>query len=184
MAVIDVVTGIDTLGMRLVARFDAPVEQVWRIWSDPRRLERWWGPPRYPATVSEHDLRPGGRVSYFMTGPGSERYHGWWRVLEMQAPVLHSEAGQGRPEHVAAAVACPYHRGGQVRGPAGWLTGSACARRVLGRGGPAGYLRIHFSRFVCGRSAQARAKACSASCPRHCSSAWSRPKLNPFSPAW
>ncbi len=86
MAVIDVVTDIDNLSLSVVAHFDAPVERVWRIWSDPRQLERWWGPPGYPATISEYDLRPGGTVDYFMTGPDSQRYHGWWRVLEVEPP--------------------------------------------------------------------------------------------------
>ena len=35
--------------------------------ADPRRLERWWGPPTHSATVVDHDLRPGGRVTYYMT---------------------------------------------------------------------------------------------------------------------
>jgi len=37
----------------LIADFDASVEQVWQLWSDPRKLERWWGPPGYPATFRE-----------------------------------------------------------------------------------------------------------------------------------
>ena len=47
--------------MTVTAEFAASVQRVWQIWADPRKLERWWGPPVYPATVVEHDLRPGGR---------------------------------------------------------------------------------------------------------------------------
>jgi len=36
--------------MTLEAEFDASPERVWRLWADPRQLERWWGPPTYPAT--------------------------------------------------------------------------------------------------------------------------------------
>jgi uncharacterized protein YndB with AHSA1/START domain len=50
-------------------------------------LERWWGPPGYPATVVDHDLAAGGRVSYYMTGPDGEKYHGWWEVLSADPPV-------------------------------------------------------------------------------------------------
>ena len=50
------------LTMTLTAEFDASPERVWQLWADPRQLERWWGPPSYPATVTSHDLRPGGRV--------------------------------------------------------------------------------------------------------------------------
>jgi uncharacterized protein YndB with AHSA1/START domain len=44
--------------MTLDAEFDAAPERVWQLWADPRQLERWWGPPTYPATVDRHDLRP------------------------------------------------------------------------------------------------------------------------------
>jgi len=50
MTVVDSVKDIENLTMTITAEFDAPVERVWRIWADPRRLERWWGPPTWPAT--------------------------------------------------------------------------------------------------------------------------------------
>ncbi|MBL8932103.1 MAG: SRPBCC domain-containing protein [Kineosporiaceae bacterium] len=76
----------DDLSMTITAEFTAPVDRVWQVWTDPRQLERWWGPPTYPATVVDHDLAPGGRVSYYMTSPEGEKYHGWWRVLTVEAP--------------------------------------------------------------------------------------------------
>ncbi len=72
--------------MTITARFDAPVERVWEVWSDPRQLERWWGPPGYPATVLEHDLTPGGSVAYRMTGPEGDQHGGWWRVRAVDPP--------------------------------------------------------------------------------------------------
>ena len=72
--------------MTITAEFDAPVERVWQLWADPRLLERWWGPPTYPATFEDHDLTPGGRVTYFMTGPDGDKPRGWWRVLAVEAP--------------------------------------------------------------------------------------------------
>ena len=47
--------------MSIAAEFDASPERVWLLWADPRQLERWWGPPTYPATVTSHDLTAGGR---------------------------------------------------------------------------------------------------------------------------
>jgi uncharacterized protein YndB with AHSA1/START domain len=76
----------EAMTMTITAEFAAPVERVWQIWADPRQLERWWGPPTYPATVVDHDLTPGGTVSYFMTGPGGDQSRGWWRVLAVEAP--------------------------------------------------------------------------------------------------
>jgi uncharacterized protein YndB with AHSA1/START domain len=72
--------------MSITSEFDAPVDRAWRLWADPRQLERWWGPPGYPATFVEHDLRPGGTVTYFMSGPEGERFHGFWRIVDATAP--------------------------------------------------------------------------------------------------
>ena len=86
MPVTDVRKDSEAKTMTVTAQYDAPVERVWQIWNDPRQLERWWGPPTHPATVVDHDLTPGGGVSYVMTGPEGEKYHGWWRVLAVDAP--------------------------------------------------------------------------------------------------
>ena len=86
MTVKDVTKDPATLTLVVTAEFSAPVERVWQLWADPRQLERWWGPPTYPATVIDHELVPGGSVGYFMTGPEGEKYHGWWRVLAVDAP--------------------------------------------------------------------------------------------------
>jgi len=56
MTVISVVKDAEARTMTITARFDAPIDRVWQVWSDPRQLERWWGPPSYPATVTEHNL--------------------------------------------------------------------------------------------------------------------------------
>ena len=87
MSVVSVEKDFDSLGLTLVAEFDAPVQRVWQLFADPRQLERWWGPPSHPATVEKHDLAPGGEVSYFMTSPGSEHSRGWWRVHSVNPPV-------------------------------------------------------------------------------------------------
>ncbi|MEZ0294680.1 MAG: SRPBCC domain-containing protein [Solirubrobacteraceae bacterium] len=87
MTVISVVKDADARTLTITARFDAPIDRVWQVWSDPRRLEQWWGPPMYPATVIEHDLAPGGTVAYTMTGPEGDRHRGWWRVRAVDAPL-------------------------------------------------------------------------------------------------
>jgi uncharacterized protein YndB with AHSA1/START domain len=74
------------LTMTVVAEFGATPERVWQLWADPRQLERWWGPPTYPATVTAHDLRVGGRVEYHMTGPGGDQPRGYWLVDEVEPP--------------------------------------------------------------------------------------------------
>jgi uncharacterized protein YndB with AHSA1/START domain len=86
MTVTSIDKDFENLTLTVVAQFDAPVERVWRLWADPRQLERWWGPPTHPATVEEHDLTPGGRVSYFLTGPEGTRSRGWWRITAADPP--------------------------------------------------------------------------------------------------
>jgi uncharacterized protein YndB with AHSA1/START domain len=86
MSVISIEKDFDSLSLILVAKFDAPMERVWQLWADPRRLERWWGPPTHPATVEKHHLAAGGEVTYVMTGPEGEKSHGWWRVTSVDPP--------------------------------------------------------------------------------------------------
>lgn len=86
MPVIDVTSDIDALTLTITAEFAAPVQRVWQIYADPRRLERVWGPPTYPATVVDHDLRPGGRVTYFMTGPDGDKHAGYWKIHSVDEP--------------------------------------------------------------------------------------------------
>jgi len=76
----------NALTMTITAELDATVERAWQLWADPRQLERWWGPPTHPATVVDHELVAGGRVTYFMTGPEGNKYHGWWQVLAVEPP--------------------------------------------------------------------------------------------------
>jgi uncharacterized protein YndB with AHSA1/START domain len=86
MTVTSVRKDTEALSMTLEAEFDASAERVWQLWEDPRQLERWWGPPTYPATVTSHDLRPGGRVQYHMTGPEGDQSKGYWEILEAEPP--------------------------------------------------------------------------------------------------
>lgn len=86
MPVTDVRHDTDNLSLTITADFAAPVERVWQVYADPRQLEKVWGPPTYPATVVDHDLRPGGRVTYFMTGPQGEKFAGYWEVDTVDEP--------------------------------------------------------------------------------------------------
>ena len=75
-----------TLTMTVEAEFAASPERVWQLWADPRQLERWWGPPTYPATFTKHDLAPGSRIEYHMTGPEGDQPKGYWDIVEVDPP--------------------------------------------------------------------------------------------------
>ncbi len=86
MTVVSTTQDTDSLTLTIVAELAAPPSRVWQLWADPRQLERWWGPPTWPATFVAHDVVPGGRSHYFMTGPDGEQAHGWWRILTVDEP--------------------------------------------------------------------------------------------------
>ena len=75
-----------TLTLTVVAEFPVPVERVWTAWTDPRQLERFWGPPTWPATFTAHNFVVGGTAAYFMTGPDGAMSRGWWRFVAIDAP--------------------------------------------------------------------------------------------------
>jgi uncharacterized protein YndB with AHSA1/START domain len=86
MTVISSTTDADALTLTLRAEFAATPERVWELWEDPRQLERWWGPPTYPATFTRHDFVVGGESRYYMTGPSGENPHGWWKMFLIERP--------------------------------------------------------------------------------------------------
>ncbi len=54
--------------------FDAPRELVWRAWTDPKHVARWWGPHGFTNPVCELDVRPGGAILIHMRGPDGAVY--------------------------------------------------------------------------------------------------------------
>lgn len=83
MPVTDIQTDPENLTMTLVADFAAPVARLWQAFTTPEQLNRFFGPPTWPATFTEFDLRPGGHARYHMTGPRGETAAGQWEFLEV-----------------------------------------------------------------------------------------------------
>ena len=86
MTVMAVEKNQEELTMTVRTEFDATPERIWQLWEDPRQLERWWGPPTYPATFTQHDLTPGARVKYHMTGPEGDQPKAWWDIVSVDPP--------------------------------------------------------------------------------------------------
>ncbi|WP_243228859.1 SRPBCC family protein [Microbacterium sp. CIAB417] len=86
MPVTDVITDAENLTMTVIADFAAPVERLWAAYSDPRQLERFWGPPGWPATFTAWDHTVGGRAIYTMRGPRGESSTGSWEFLSIDGP--------------------------------------------------------------------------------------------------
>jgi uncharacterized protein YndB with AHSA1/START domain len=57
-----------------VRDFDAPRSLVWKAWTDPHHLARWWGPKGFTNTFDEFDFRVGGHWRFTMHGPDGTGY--------------------------------------------------------------------------------------------------------------
>lgn len=86
MPIIEIQKDPVALTMTVVAQFAAPVARVWAAYVDPRQLERFWGPPQWPATFVRHDFVVGGRSEYHMTGPDGAKSSGFWEFLTVDPP--------------------------------------------------------------------------------------------------
>lgn len=79
---------------------DAPRELVWKVWTDPDEVARWWGPEHFttPREKIEFDLRPGGVCRMTMVGPDGVEYpnDGHFGVVE---PPARLSFGEERTEH-------------------------------------------------------------------------------------
>lgn len=68
-----------TLTLTVVGDCPVPQQRLWDAFADPRQLERFWGPPTWPATFTRHDMKVGGRAEYSLTGPKGEKWSGSWK---------------------------------------------------------------------------------------------------------
>jgi uncharacterized protein YndB with AHSA1/START domain len=84
MPITQVTSNPQDLTLTVVAEYPVPVQRLWDAYADPRQLERFWGPPQWPATFTRHDMAAGGESHYTMTGPDGTTSRGWWRFLSIE----------------------------------------------------------------------------------------------------
>lgn len=72
----------DTFDLRLERVLDAPRDLVWKAWTEPAHIKRWWAPRPYETPECEIELKPGGRFYTRMTGPDGFDYRGTACILE------------------------------------------------------------------------------------------------------
>jgi uncharacterized protein YndB with AHSA1/START domain len=63
--------------------FDAPRGVVWKAWTDPVLLAKWWGPKTFTNPVCDFDARPGGKIHIDMRAPNGTVYPMTGTVLEV-----------------------------------------------------------------------------------------------------
>jgi uncharacterized protein YndB with AHSA1/START domain len=83
-----------TLTLTVVGDYPVPQQRLWDVFADPRQLERFWGPPAWPATFTRHDLKVGGRAEYFLSGQNGEEWSGSWTFTAVN-PISSFEAHDG-----------------------------------------------------------------------------------------
>jgi uncharacterized protein YndB with AHSA1/START domain len=67
--------------------FDAPRELVFKAWTKPERVKRWWGPNGWTLPVCKIDLRPGGVWRYCMRSPEGQDSRGkavYHEIVELE----------------------------------------------------------------------------------------------------
>lgn len=69
-------TELNTADREITAEriFNAPIELIWKVWTDPKHLEKWWGPNGFTTTTKEFDFKVGGVWNHIMHGPDGTDY--------------------------------------------------------------------------------------------------------------
>jgi len=80
--------------------FDAPPHLVFRAWTEPELVRRWWHARRGEMTVCDIDLRPGGTWRYAMTANGGFEvaFHGEYREVVPGERIVSTEVFEGMPD--------------------------------------------------------------------------------------
>ena len=84
MPITSVTSDTEALTLTVIGDYPVGVDRLWEAYADPRQLEKFWGPETWPATFTRHDMKPGGRSEYYMTGPDGATSRGWWRFLAVE----------------------------------------------------------------------------------------------------
>jgi uncharacterized protein YndB with AHSA1/START domain len=84
----------------ITREFAAPRHLVYRAWTTPELIKRWWSANRGTVTVAEVDLRVGGRWRYVMVANGGFEvgFHGEYREIVPNERIVSTEVFEGAPD--------------------------------------------------------------------------------------
>jgi uncharacterized protein YndB with AHSA1/START domain len=115
--------------------FEAPRETVWRVWTDPDEVTKWWGPEHFhaPREKIEYDLRPGGVSRLTMVGPDGEEYpnDGHFKIVEPPARLSFFEEGIEHPMLESAETTVEFLDIGEGRTRVVVTSRLMCAQELL-----------------------------------------------------
>jgi uncharacterized protein YndB with AHSA1/START domain len=106
-AVLTLPTDTDIL---MVREFDAPRQLVYKAYTTPELVKRWWAGKRGNVTIAEIDLRVGGHWRYVMIAEGGFEvaFHGEYLEIVPDERLVNTEIFEGAPEAGAAVVTCTF----------------------------------------------------------------------------
>jgi uncharacterized protein YndB with AHSA1/START domain len=81
--------------------FTAPRQLVWDVWTQPKHIEKWFGPKGFDTRVEKFDFKVGGRATYVMVGPDGKEYPGtgvYREIVPIEKIVTTDEFGEGFEE--------------------------------------------------------------------------------------
>ena len=86
--------------IKVVREFDAPANLVYRAVTEPELVKRWWGCQRGAMTVTEIDLRVGGKWRYVMDASNGQEvgFHGEFREIAPNERIVQTEAYEAIPD--------------------------------------------------------------------------------------
>jgi uncharacterized protein YndB with AHSA1/START domain len=87
--------------MILTRVFDAPRELVWKLWTEPEHIRKWWGPKGFTLPGCEMDFRSGGRYRFVMRGPDGQDapFHGVYREIVRNERIVFTAILDNLPGH-------------------------------------------------------------------------------------
>lgn len=97
--------------------FDAPRELVWKAWTDPKLIPRWWGPSRYTTTVEKMDVRPGGTWRFVQRDAEGNvfGFHGEYKEVVPPKRIVDTFEFEGMPGHILIETATFEEIDGQTK---------------------------------------------------------------------
>jgi uncharacterized protein YndB with AHSA1/START domain len=95
----------------MVREFDAPKDLVYKAYTTPELVKRWWAGRRGNVTIAEIDLRVGGQWRYVMVADGGFEvaFHGEYHEIVPNEKLVNTEIFEGAPPEAGAAlVTCTF----------------------------------------------------------------------------
>jgi uncharacterized protein YndB with AHSA1/START domain len=79
---------------------DAPIELVWKVWTEPDHIKNWWGPQGFTNSIEVMEIKAGGNWEFVMHGPDGTDYKNKIRFIEVAEPARIVYEHVNAPKHI------------------------------------------------------------------------------------